>query len=168
MVATEQLIMRIEEVTPAYGRRIGAGRTPSQDRGTGSIFSGNPPKKSLGSIGATPGTKTASIGSQQQAIKSPTIDSTPNTPGTTGTIGTTGTTGTKSAADMRNSLSNNTAQNMQNTPSNQVEPEELKSGDKLEVKVEPGSKNVKLVYPDKNEVEVPRDLLRLQQLAGMQ
>jgi len=152
------------------GRRIGAGRNPVQDRGTGSAFSGNPPKKSLGSIGSMPGAKTSpSKGADNNRSPSPTADM---TPGTTGTIG------TQSAADMRNSASNGIdtgstystgTPNMQDTQSNIVEPDELKTGDKLTVKVEPGSKNLKLVYPDENtEAEVPRELLRLQQLAGMQ
>ena len=148
-------------VGKAVGRRIGAGRNPVQDRGTGSAFSGNPPKKSLGSIGAMPGAKTSSVGSTDR-------------PGTTGTIGTTP---TQSAADMRDSASNEIdtgstystgTPDMQNTQSNNVEPDELKTGDTLTVKVEPGNKNVKLVYPDETEAEVPRELLRLQQLAGMQ
>lgn len=152
----------------AVGRRIGAGRNPTQDRGTGGAFSGNPPKKSLGSIGSMPGAKTSSIGGTNNNSSSPTTDTTP---------GTTGTTGTQSAADMRNSASNEIdtgsaftagTQNMQTTQSNTVEPEELKTGDKVTVKVKPGDKNLTLVYPDETEAQVPRELLRLQQLAGMQ
>ena len=141
------------------------GRTANQNKGTGGEFSGNPPKtpKSLSSIGAMPGAKTSSVGSTDR-------------PGTTGTIGTTK---PQSAADMRDSASNDTTigpastystgtQDLETTQSNDVEPDELKTGDTLTVKVEPGNKNIKLVYPDETEAEVPRELLRLQQLAGMQ
>jgi hypothetical protein len=141
------------------------GRTANQNKGTGGEFSGNPPKtpNSLSSIGAMPGAKTSSVGSTDR-------------PGTKDTIGTTP---PQSAADMRNSASNDTTigpastystgtQDLETTQSNDVEPDELKTGDTLTVKVEPGNKNVKLVYPDETEAEVPRELLRLQQLAGMQ
>jgi hypothetical protein len=144
------------------------GRTANQGKGVGGIHSGNPPKtpKSLSSIGAMPGAKTSSVGSTDR-------------PGTTGTIGTTK---TQSAADMRDSASNDTTSNdttigpastystgtqdLETTQNNDVEPDELKTGDTLTVKVEPGDKNLKLVYPDETEAEVPRELLRLQQLAG--
>ena len=161
-----------QKAADTVGRRIGAGRNPTQDRGTGGAFSGNPPKKSLGSIGSMPGAKTASIGADNNPSLSPTTD---NTPGTKGTIG------TQSAADMRKSASNDEqpgatystgtatgTQDMQTTQSNTVEPEELKTGDKLTVKVEPGNKNLKLVYPDETEALVPRELLRIQHLAGIQ
>ena len=143
------------------------GRTPVQDRGTGGAFSGNPPKNSLGSIGAMPGAKKASIGSGNNSNNSPT---------TADTTRSTSTTGTQSAADMRNSASNeidtgsaSTAgtQDMQTTQSNTVEPEELKTGDQVTVKVKPGDKNLTLVYPDETEALVPRDLLQIQQLARM-
>ena len=155
------------KVGQSVGRRIGAGRNPVQDRGTGGAFSGNPPKNSLGSIGAMPGAKKASIGSGNNSNNSPT---------TADTTRSTSTTGTQSAADMRNSASNeidtgsaSTAgtQDMQTTQSNTVEPEELKTGDQVTVKVKPGDKNLTLVYPDETEALVPRDLLQIQQVARM-
>jgi len=152
-----------KNLKPDSGGTNMLGRTANQNKGTGGEFSGNPPKtpKSLSSIGAMPGAKTLSVGSTDR-------------PGTTGTIGTTK---TQSAADMRDSASNEIdtgstystgTSTMQNTQSNDVEPDDLKTGDTLTVKVEPGNKNLKLVYPDETEAEVPRELLRLQQLAGMQ
>lgn len=179
MVDSEKLIMKINELDA--GRRIGAGRNPVQDRGTGGVFSGNPPAK----IGANGPPKTGTNVLKkaavkpgfQSAIKSPATsmgdDDTSNASPSMGdddtgnaspTTGTTGTTGTQSAQDMQNSAE---------------ETFDVISGDKvpsieltdLEVNIQPGSKKVELVSQDKKtKIEMSQEdlLARMQELSGIQ
>tara|TARA_B110001454_G_C12621948_1_gene393224 strand:- start:220 stop:759 length:540 start_codon:yes stop_codon:yes gene_type:complete len=178
MVATA-IDMKINELET--GRRIGAGRNPVQDRGTGGAFSGNPPSPSitnkLGANGpAKTGTnvlkKAAAKTGFQSAIKSPATsmgddNSDSQSMGdddTSNASPTTGTTGTQSAQDMQNSSE---------------ETFDVMSGDKvpsieltdLEVNIQPGSKKAELVSKDKQtKIEMSQEdlLARMQELSGIQ
>ena len=167
MVDSEKLTMKINELDA--GRRIGAGRNPVQDRGTGGVFSGNPPAK----IGANGPPKTGTNVLKKAAVK-PGFQSAIKSPATSmgdddnsnasPTTGTTGTTGTQSAQDMQNSAE---------------ETFDVISGDKvpsieltdLEVNIQPGSKKAELVSKDKKtKIEMSQEdlLARMQELSGIQ
>ena len=173
--------MKINELEA--GRRIGAGRNPVQDRGTGGVFSGNPPKPSItNKIGANGPPKTgtnvlkkaAAKNGFQSAIKSPaTSMGDDDNGGDSQSMGggdirsaspTTGTTGTQSAQDMQNSSE---------------ETFDVMTGDKvpsieltdLEVNIQPGSKKAELISKDKQtKIEMSQEdlLARMQELSGIQ
>ena len=173
--------MKINELET--GRRIGAGRNPVQDRGTGGAFSGNPPKPSItNKIGANGPPKTGTNVLQKAAnkagfkssIKSPATsmgdgDDGGNSQSMAGgdiksVSPTTSSVGSQSAEDMRNSSE---------------ETFDVMSGDKvlsieltdLEVNIQPGSKKAELVSKDKQtKIEMSQEdlLARMQELSGIQ